>query len=77
MRKVCIPCNALMDDKICTVCDNPNAEWRMIVETYKGYPLMHYSYENGYRVDMGTMRSKEVSTVEDARALVDWMKKNR
>jgi hypothetical protein len=71
MTKVCIPCNAVMDAEICSRCLNANAEWRMTVEIYKEYPLMRYSYETGYRVDMGTIRSKEVQTTEEARALID------
>jgi len=45
---------------------------RKEVENYKGYLILQYDKENGYRVDFGTMRSKLVETVDEAKQLVDY-----
>lgn len=45
---------------------------RKHVEVYRGKNIGQYWNETGYRIDMGTMRSKEVPTVQEARALVDY-----
>ncbi|WP_185923394.1 hypothetical protein [Brevibacillus brevis] len=45
---------------------------RKDIETYRGYLILQYDGEEGYRVDFGTMRSKLVETVEEARHLVDF-----
>ncbi|MBB6731913.1 hypothetical protein [Cohnella zeiphila] len=42
------------------------------IETYKEHLILQYESESGYRVDFGTLRSKEVATVEEARELVDF-----
>ena len=42
------------------------------IENYKGYLILQYEEESGYRVDFGTKRSKLVETVEEARELVDF-----
>jgi uncharacterized protein (UPF0248 family) len=44
---------------------------RAHVETYRKHKIGQYQNETGYRVDMGTIRSKEVQTTEEARALID------
>jgi hypothetical protein len=42
------------------------------IEEYKGYSIIQYEHESGYRVDFGTMRSKLVDTIEEARGLIDF-----
>ena len=42
------------------------------VDNYKGYLILQYNGENGYRVDFGTKRSKLVQTLEEARDLIDY-----
>lgn len=44
---------------------------RKDIEEYKGYSIISYESESGYRVDLGTMRSKQVDTIEQARELID------
>jgi hypothetical protein len=41
------------------------------IEEYKGYSILQYETEEGYRVDFGTKRSIELPTVEAARQLID------
>lgn len=41
------------------------------IEEYKGYFILQYEIEDGYRVDFGTKRSTELATVEAARQLID------
>ena len=43
-----------------------------VIEWYKGYSILQYVSENGYRVDFGTKRSKLVETIEEARKLIDY-----
>lgn len=45
---------------------------RKVIENYKGYLILQYDTENGYRVDFGTMRSKLVETIEEAKELIDY-----
>ncbi|MGK5511765.1 hypothetical protein [Brevibacillus formosus] len=45
---------------------------RKDIEKYRGYVILQYATEDGFRVDFGTMRSKLVDTVEEARQLVDY-----
>ncbi|BFH11002.1 hypothetical protein J6TS7_57860 [Paenibacillus dendritiformis] len=45
---------------------------RKDIEKYKGYLILQYESEEGYRVDFGTKRSKIVATIEEARQLVDY-----
>lgn len=42
------------------------------IENYKGYSILQYEDENGYRVDFGTKRSKLLATIEEARKLIDY-----
>lgn len=41
------------------------------VGIYKGYVIIQYGDEEGYRVDFGTKRSKIVNTLEEAHQLID------
>ncbi len=41
------------------------------IETYRGYLILQYAGEDGYRADFGAKRTKLVATVEEARKLVD------
>lgn len=45
---------------------------RKDIEEYKGYMILQYDSEPGYRVDFGTMRSELVDTIEEARGLIDF-----
>lgn len=72
MRKTCIPCNAVFEGDICKVCYNSAAVYYEIVGEYKGKNIMKFSYESGYRVDFGTVRSKMVPTIEEAQRIVDY-----
>lgn len=45
---------------------------RKDIETYRERVILQYESEDGYRVDFGTMRSKLVATVEEARQLIDY-----
>jgi hypothetical protein len=49
-----------------------NAEFRKDIEYYRGLLILQYDSEAGYRVNFGTMRSKLVETIEEARQLVDY-----
>ncbi|MNP25555.1 hypothetical protein D3C76_1183690 [compost metagenome] len=42
------------------------------IKEYKGYWIFRYESEEGYRVDFGTKRSKQVVTTEEARQLIDY-----
>lgn len=70
--KRCLPCNSIFYESICEHCLNPEAEYVEEIEEYKGYEILKYSKDDGYRVDFGTMRSKEVLNVEEARKLIDF-----
>jgi len=50
---------------------------RKDIENYKGYPILQYEEESGYRVDFGTKRSKLVETVEEAKKLIDFVPPER
>lgn len=41
-------------------------------EPYRGIPIWKMLSEDGYRVDFGTMRSKLVNTVDEAKELIDF-----
>ena len=43
-----------------------------VIEIYKGYSILQYDTENGYRVDFGTKRTKLVQTIKEAKELVDF-----
>jgi hypothetical protein len=43
-----------------------------LIETYRKIPILQYESENGYRADLGTKRTKLVSTVQEARELIDF-----
>jgi hypothetical protein len=45
---------------------------RKDIEKYRGYLILQYESEDGFRVDFGTKRTKLVPTVEEARDLVDY-----
>ncbi|WP_199615503.1 hypothetical protein [Paenibacillus alkalitolerans] len=45
---------------------------RKDIEEYRGYWILQYESEDGLRVDFGTIRSKLVATIEEARQLVDY-----
>ncbi|MNW50826.1 hypothetical protein D3C74_282890 [compost metagenome] len=72
MPKTCLPCNAFFYENICEHCLDPDADYVEVIEKYKGFKINKYSYDEGYRVDFGTKRSKMVLTVEDARKLIDF-----
>lgn len=67
---MCHSCGSTFDDRneYCPLCNLPV---RNNIEEYKGYWILRYGTEDGFRVDFGTMRSKLVATVEEARALID------
>ncbi|WP_342414477.1 hypothetical protein NST83_12705 [Paenibacillus sp. FSL R10-2782] len=41
------------------------------IEEHKGYSILQYGMEDGYRVDFGTKRSIELPTVDAAKQLID------
>ncbi|MEK3675495.1 hypothetical protein [Paenibacillus sp. FSL R10-2771] len=41
------------------------------IEEHKGYSILQYEMEDGYRLDFGTKRSIELPTVEAAWELMD------
>lgn len=41
------------------------------IETYKNIQILQYESEEGYRADLGTKRTKLVSTIQEARELID------
>lgn len=45
---------------------------RSNIELYKGYVILQYAGEEGYRIDFGTMRSKRVDSIAEARELIDF-----
>jgi hypothetical protein len=71
MPKTCLRCNAYFDGDVCEICYDPSANYVEEIEVYKGYKILKYKSENGYRVDFGTKRSKLVGEVDGARKLVD------
>lgn len=67
----CFYCGTRLDDRDekCSRCGLPT---RKEVEMYNGYPILKYGTEEGYRVDFGTIRSKMVNTLQEARDLIDF-----
>ena len=51
--------------------ENP-LESSKVIETYKEHSILQYDSEDGYRVDFGTKRSKEVKDLNEARKLIDY-----
>ncbi|MNW43614.1 hypothetical protein D3C74_208220 [compost metagenome] len=71
VTKTCLRCNAYFDGDVCEICYDPTANYVEEIEEYKGYKILKYKTDTGYRVDFGTKRSKMVMTVEDAQKLID------
>lgn len=42
------------------------------IEKYRDIPILQYESEEGYRIDLGTKRSKLVGTMEEAKELIDF-----
>ncbi|KZE78141.1 hypothetical protein AV654_19390 [Paenibacillus elgii] len=72
MTKKCIGCNAVFYGDVCDICYDAAGEVVEEIEDYRGYPILKYSFEEGFRVDFGTKRSKIVATIEEAKQLVDF-----
>ena len=47
-------------------------ENRKDIENYRGYLIVRYKSEDGFRIDFGAKRSKLVRTIEEARRLIDF-----
>lgn len=45
---------------------------RKDIEKYKDIWILRYESEEGYRVDLGTKRTKLVASIEEARELIDY-----
>lgn len=70
----CPRCGEILQSNLCLRCGREvkNTDiLKGVVEEYKDCMILHYKDEKGVRVDWGTARSKEVSTVEEARRLID------
>ncbi|WP_246096436.1 hypothetical protein [Paenibacillus sinopodophylli] len=72
MPKSCLPCNAYFDGEICERCFDPVADYVEVIEVYKGKEIKKYSYDTGFRVDFGAKRSKMVTSIQEARELIDY-----
>jgi len=72
MAKTCLRCNAEFYSDVCDICNDASERSVEKIENYRGYPILKYSDEDGLRVDFGTIRSKLVGELDDARKLIDF-----
>lgn len=71
----CPRCGEPLHDDWCRVCGREVKDkdrLSRVVDKYRDHVILRYKGEDGVRVDFGTIRSKEVPAIEDARKLIDY-----
>ncbi|WP_339271705.1 hypothetical protein NYE54_09190 [Paenibacillus sp. FSL K6-1330] len=71
----CPRCGERLHDDWCRVCGREIKDTdtlKRVVGEHRDHVILLYKGEKGVRVDFGTARSKEVSTIEEARKLIDY-----